>query len=83
MAEKEIGKVSDYFEHVSVIAFKLSSPLKLGDTIKVKGNDFEFQQMVESMQINRKPIKSAKKGDEVGIKVNEKAKRGSIVFKVS
>ena len=82
MAEKEIGKVSDYFDHVGVIAFKLTSPLKLGDTIKVKGNDFEFQQIVESMQINRKPIKSAKKGDEVGIKVNEKAKRGSKVFKV-
>jgi len=81
MAEKEIGEVSDFFAQVNAAAIKLSAPLKLGDKIKVKGGENEFEQVVESMQIDRKPIKEAKKGDEVGILLKEKARKGYKVFK--
>lgn len=81
-AEKLIGEVSDYFEHVKVIAIKLAAPLKVGDTIHVKGGeDTDFEQKVDSMQIDKKAVASAKKGDEVGIKVAEKARKGYKVFK--
>lgn len=82
MAEKQIGHVSDYFEHVGVIAIKLTAPLKVGDTIQVKGGETEFEQKIDSMQINRVPVQSAKKGDEVGIKVHQKARKGYKVFKI-
>lgn len=81
MAEKEIGEVTDYFQHVSVIAVRLKAPLKVGDTIRVKGGENDFEEKVESMQINRKPITEAKKGDEVGILVKGKARKGYKVFK--
>ena len=81
MAEKEIGEVSNFFAHVNAIAVKLKAPLKIGDTIKVKGGENEFEQAVESMQIDRKDVSSAKKGDEVGIIVKDKARKGYKVFK--
>jgi len=82
MAEKEIGVISNYFEHVNAAAIKLSASLKVGDKIKIKGGETEFEQVVESMQINRKPVKSAKKGDEIGILVKEKVRKDYKVFKV-
>lgn len=82
MAEKEIGEVSDFFAHVNAAAIKLKAPLKVGDKIKVSGGENEFEQVVESMQIDRKPIKAAKKGDEVGILLKDKARKGYKVFKI-
>ncbi|MBU3913609.1 MAG: translation elongation factor-like protein [Nanoarchaeota archaeon] len=82
MAEKLIGEVSDFFAHVNAAAIKLSAPLKVGDRIKVKGGEAEFEQEVESMQIDRKDIQTAKKGDEVGILLKEKARKGYKIFKV-
>lgn len=82
MAEKEIGEVSDFFAQVNAAAIKLKAPLKVGDTIKVKGGENEFEQVVESMQIDRKPIQAGKKGDEVGILLIDKARKGYKVFKI-
>lgn len=81
MAEKEIGEVSNYFEHVEAAAIKLSKPLKIGDTIQIKGGETDFTQKVSSMQLNHKEITQAKKGDEVGIKVPQKVRKGYKVFK--
>ena len=72
MQEQEIGEVSNYFAHVNVAAIKLSAPLKIGDTILIKGGENEFTQIVESMQINRKNVERANAGDEIGILVKEK-----------
>jgi len=74
MAEKEIGIVSTYFSHAEVAAIKLAGKLKIGDRIHVKGHTTDFEQLVDSMQIDRKDVKEAKKGDEVGIKVNERVR---------
>ncbi len=77
----EIGEVSNYFEHVKAAAIKLVKPLKVGDTIVFKGGETEFQQKVDSMQIEKKSVKEAKKGDEIGILVKEKVRKGYKVFK--
>ena len=79
--EKEIGEISNFFEHVSAAAIKLKAPLKVGDTIHIKGGETDFEQTIESMQINREPIEKAKKGDEVGIKVEQKVRKGYKVYK--
>ena len=82
MAEKLIGEVSDFFAQVNAAAMKLVAPLKVGDKIKVKGGETEFEQTVESMQIDRKPVQAGKKGDEVGILLKDKARKGYKVFKI-
>jgi len=79
--EKQIGTVSNYFDHVKVAAIKLTGPLKEGDVVRFVGGDVDFEQPVESMQIQHEPVKSAKEGDEIGIKVKEKVRKGYKVFK--
>ena len=82
MAEKQIGVVSNYFEHVNVAAIKLDKALKVGDTIKIVGGEVDFEQPVKSMQIHNDKIEKAKKGDDIGIKVKKKVRKGYRVFKV-
>ena len=79
--EKKIGEVMNYFDHVSVAAIKLKAPLKVGDKVRIIGGETDFEQKVDSMQINKKQVKTAKKGDEIGIKVSEKVRKGYNVFK--
>lgn len=78
--EKEIGKVSTYFSHVSVAAIKLSDNLKVGDKIHIKGHTTDFEQKVTGMQIEKNIVKEAKKGDHIGIKVSEKVRPNDSVF---
>lgn len=82
MGEKEIGKVSSFFSHVSVAAIKLTNKLKIGDKIHIKGNTTDFEDTIGSMQIEKKDVKSAKKGDHIGIKVPEKVRPNDTVFLV-
>jgi len=82
MAEKEIGKVSGYFSHVSVAAIKLSAGLKVGDKIHIKGHTTDFEEKVKSMQIEKDSVEKAKKGNHIGIKVPEKVRPNDTVFLV-
>jgi putative protease len=82
MAEKEIGIVTDFFAKVNAAAIKLTAPLKIGDKIKVKTGEKEVEMTITSMQMDRKPIEKAKKGDEVGILMPEPVNKGNKVFKV-
>ena len=82
MEEIKLGTIDDFFAKVGVIAFKMDDSLKVGDTIHIKGHTTEIKQTVTSMQIDNKPVQEAKKGDSVGIKVDGRARKGDIVFKV-
>jgi putative protease len=78
---KEIGKVNHYFDKIQVAVIVLSGKLKVGDKVKIKRGDGEFEEVIQSMQIDHKEVQSAKKGEEVAIKVSKPAKAGSIVCK--
>lgn len=86
MAETEgklIGKVVHHFGKIGVAVIQLDSGLKRGDTIRIAGGEAtDFKQAVESMQVDHKDIKKAKKGDEVGMKVSEKVREGYKVYKL-
>jgi U32 family peptidase len=82
MVEKEVGKVSTYFSHVEVAAINLSDKLKIGDKIHIKGGTTDFKQKVKSMQIENKKVTEAKKGNHVGIKIEEKVRPHDKVFLV-
>ena len=82
MGEKEVGEVSTFFSQVNVAAIKLSDKLKVGDRIRIKGYTTDFEQTIDSIQVERKPLKEAKKGDHVGIKVKEKVRPNDKVYVV-
>lgn len=83
MAEKEVGKVSSYFSHVSVAAIKLSGNIKVGDKVHFKGTTTDFLQKIESIQIDKDSVQSAKKGDHVGTKVSDRVRPNDKVFLVA
>lgn len=78
--EKPIGKISHYYDKIGVGIIELAGVLKVGDTIKIKGKDTDFEQAVDSIQIEHEPIEKAKKGDVIGIKMNQKVKEGDEVY---
>ncbi len=80
--ETLIGEVMGYYSHVGVIAVTLLSSLKVGDKIHVKGATTDFTQKIDSMQIEHRKVTSAKKGDSVGIKIKDKARKNDKVYKV-
>lgn len=82
MADKKIGKVVHFYDKILVAVINLTTPLKIGDTIKFKHGDSEFTQTVESMQAEHKPVTTVKKGGEVAIKVDQPVKGRAEVFLV-
>ncbi len=78
--EKPIGEVTHYFGGIQVAIVKFNKPIKKGEMIKFKGATTEFSQEIESMQYDHKDIESAKKGQEVGIKIKEKVREGDLVY---
>lgn len=79
---KLIGQVTHYFGNIGVAVIKLSDKLKTGDTIRIVGGETDFSQEVGSMEVEHEKIKEGKKGDSVGLKVDQKVHEGYRVYKV-
>jgi len=83
MPEERVGRVSNYFSRIGVAAVQLSASLKIGDTVRFRGSKTDFSQVVESMEIERRPVAEAGAGASVGIKVREKVRPNDEVYKVT
>jgi len=77
----KVGEIIHYFSGINVAVVKLMDELKIGDKILIKGATTNFEQTVDSMQINREPIMVATKGQEIGLKVKDVVRPGDEVFK--
>ena len=83
MAEKKvkpIGTVTHFYGDISVAIVKFKRIFKIGEKVNFKGATTDFKETVKSMQYDHKPVKVAKKGQEVGIKVGDKVREGDFVF---
>ena len=83
MPEEKVGVVKDYFAKISVAGIDITGKLKAGDTIHIKGHTTDFEQVVESMQVEHEQVEEAKAGDAIGIKVIDRCRGGDTVFKVT
>jgi translation elongation factor EF-1alpha len=81
--EEKIGVVEDFFAKISVIAVKLEDDLRVGDKIHIKGHTTDFIQTVESIRIEHQKVNFAKKGDSVGIKVEQCYRKSDVVYKIA
>jgi putative protease len=79
---KLIGAISHYFGNIGVCVIDLTAGLKAGEEIRIIGGETDFNQQVESMEVDHKKVASAKKGDSVGMKVDQKVREGYKVYKV-
>jgi len=81
MEKQLIGEISNYFRNISVAAFEITSgELRVGDYIQIKGGTTDFSYKVESIQLDHESIEVAKSGDDIGIKVDQKARRGDKIY---
>ncbi len=81
MEKKPIGEITHYYGGIGVAIVKFSKAVDVGTEVNFKGAHTDFTQTIDSMQFDHKDIKSAKKGQEIGIKVGEKVHEGDKVFK--
>lgn len=80
--ENQVGKVIHYFDKIGVAIVKVEGTIKKGDRISIKGKTTNFDQVVQSMQIEHVDIDEAHAGDEIGLKVDQKVREGDIVYKL-
>jgi putative protease len=81
---EEVGEILHFFDHIGVGVVKATKgPISVGDKIHLKGHSTDFEQDVESMQIEHEEIKTIKKGEEAGMKMNERVREGDKVYKVA
>lgn len=85
MADKLVGKVTHYYEKIGVAVISVQSALSVGDQIKIKApagspRETDFTQAVSSMQVEHQSVTKAKKGDDIGLKVDQAVKDNDQVF---
>lgn len=83
MEEKKIGEITHYFDNISVGIIKLTDgSIGLGDKVHIKGATTDFEQEIESLQIEHEDIEKAETGEEVGTKVEDRVRGGDEVYKI-
>ena len=82
MPEEEVGKVSDFFARPVVAGIDLTATLKVGDKVHIMGHTTDMEFVVGSMQVNNVNVEQAKAGESVGVKVDDRVRRGDTVYKV-
>ena len=79
---KELGKVSHWYDKINVAVIKLAGTLKKGDKVKFKHGEEEIEETINSMQIDHENVDAGKKGDEIAVKLSQKEKEGTVVYRV-
>ena len=81
--DTRVGKVTHFFNNISVAVLELDGELKIGDRICILGRITDFEQPVGSMEIDHQPVFTVKAGQEVAIKVLKPARAGDVVYRIS
>jgi putative protease len=83
MAEEKIGEIVKFFAKPSVAAIKITAgELKVGEKIKLVGHTTNFEEVIQSMEVNNQKVEKAVVGDYIGVKVSDRVRPGDEVFKV-
>ena len=78
----EVGRVTHFYPKISVAIVELKAPLNIGDRILIRGATTNFEQTVESMQIEHKNIEKAEAGQIIGLKVKERVRENDKVYRM-
>lgn len=77
----KVGRVSHFFSKISVAVVELTAPLVVGDRLVFKGPNTDFEQTVESMQIEHANVQRAEAGQSIGLKVLQHVRETDSVYK--
>ena len=77
----QIGYITHFFSKISVAIVELTAPLAVGERILIKGPTTDFEQTVDSMQIEHKNVAKAEAGQSIGLKLAQQARERDVVYK--
>lgn len=82
--EKPLGKVTHFFDKISVAIIALTDALAVGEKVKFVNvkHGVDFEQTVESLQLDHKEMSKAVAGTEVATKTVQPVKEGTLVYKL-
>jgi putative protease len=80
--EQRIGRVTHFYNRISVAVLELSDKLTIGDVIHIQGRRTDVIQEVQSMEIEHQKVESVGPGDEVALKVVNPVRKNDAVYKV-
>ncbi len=76
------GKVTHYYKAIGVAAIEVSDSLEVGNLIHIKGHTTDFEQKIESMQIEHKEVTTVAKGQVIGLKTKDYVREHDLVYRV-
>jgi len=79
---EQIGSIRHYYSKIGVAVIDLTAKIAVGDAVRVKGATTDFQQKVESMQIEHANVQNANAGQSIGLRVADKVREGDLVYKI-
>ena len=85
MSEREIvevGEVIHFFTKISVAVVDLKASLAVGDKVVIKGPTTDFEQLIESIQIEHENVDKAEAGESVGLQVQQRVREKDILYKI-
>ncbi len=82
MSGVRVGEVTHFYDRLCVAVLKLTEPIHVGDVLHLLGHHTDFQQPVESLQIEHQSVTEAGPGADVALKVTQKVHPGDAVFKL-
>ena len=83
MERQKVGEVFHFFGKIGVAAIRLTDgALAVGDTVQIQGPTTNVEQTVDALQIEHANVSRADRGQEVGMKVQERVREKDFVFKI-
>lgn len=83
MAEGELlGKVVHYFDRIGVAVIALQAPLRVGDQVHFLGRSTDFDQTIDSLQVEHQPVTEGAAGSEVAARVRQRVRSGDSVYRL-
>lgn len=80
--EEKVGKVIHYYTDIQVAIVKLEKRVELGDKVQFRGHTTDFEQTIDSMEIEHEKVEVGEKGQEIGLKVKKRVREGDHMYKI-
>jgi len=77
---KKVGVVTHFYNKIGVGIVKFDQPVKIGVTLQFKGRATDFKQTISDMEFEHKKIQEVTKGQEVGIKLDNRVRENDLVY---
>jgi U32 family peptidase len=80
---EKIGEIVHYFGDIKVAVVKATEDkISVGDQIKINGATTDFEQKIESLQVDKEDVEEIEKGEEAGMKVESRVREGDQIYRL-